>query len=773
MRKQDNIIFIGSGLRPSKSSSGEGVQKLVNDCRNLIDAALSNTIRELFEHLDDTLYELANKSESDNLQTVYFDAMRQLRKDRLHIEHEFCEQAISAYDGYWKTGHINIVQRTLDDLSQDSHMSLLDNDELEESLAISTMTAKNENRYSHELHILKHRFHYLFSGEDKQELPEGSLSPIEPAVICPAFQTALSATPLDLKAKLVVYKLFERHITQSLGTLYSTVNQFLDQSGLGKKGNAWLRVKRVENAPNRSGQSDQERRRQSQTAPTKSDPTPNTATAANRGNVFKALQQLLSANRTAVWGDDPAEPADDTSGRQASIDTAELLSTLSIIQQANLYKGMDEAAQPVYQDPNDIRAQLSNLQNSSADTPAKSLRKEDYDTIDVISMLFEFILDDLSLPDAMKVLISRLQIPMLKVAIADKAFFSRNDHPAHRLLDQLCLAALEWTDPGERDKDTLYHKIATVVKSILNEFRDDISLLDDLANEFTIWWSQEQRNAAVAEHRTNQVIRGKEQLQNAKRIVTQEINQRLDGIKEIPEAAMDILEDGMKDVLLLNYLRQGPDSKEWQESLQVVDRLLWSIEPKQEYADRQALLRTIPELLRNLRERLNSISYDQHKMARLFKELQNCHIGCLRGQAITELNGPGTAISRSKQVRFPDMQLANDAAAYLLEEDELSQVVLDQFNEDAGAIEIGTWFDVQHGNTLSRVKLSWRSTISDSFIFVDRKGMKVIELTKAGLAKHLREGTAKQISIPDEPIVQRALEAMIHALEKNKQSNAG
>ena len=48
---------------------------------------------------------------------------------------------------------------------------------------------------------------------------------------------------------------------------------------------------------------------------------------------------------------------------------------------------------------------------------------------------------------------------------------------------------------------------------------------------------------------------------------------------------------------------------------------------------RQALLNEIPPLLKGLRSGLKEIAYDQHKMARIFKDLQECHIHCLKGEA--------------------------------------------------------------------------------------------------------------------------------------------
>ncbi len=321
------------------------------------------------------------------------------------------------------------------------------------------------------------------------------------------------------------------------------------------------------------------------------------------------------------------------------------------------------------------------------------------------------------------------------------------------------------------ESDSLYHKIESIIKRVINDFHDDPSIFAELDQEFTAWWEQEQRGAEVAEQRTNQVTRGKEQLRNAKQIVVEELNRRLQKLDIVPEAIMEILEDGWKDVLLLNYLRQGPESDEWKYSLGIVDRLLWSVLPKTEYRERQELLRGIPELLRNLREQLNSISFDQHKMARLFKELQNCHIACLRGSDIRNINGPGTSPAKLKQISFPDSQLISNGSSYLVDEPIDTQLLTpDRYTRQAETLEVGSWLEIVDENNRSRVKLSWKSNVTDAYIFVNRKGMKAMELTLQGLAKRLREGSVKLVDLPKAPIMDRALDAMLAALKNTDQT---
>jgi hypothetical protein len=455
-----------------------------------------------------------------------------------------------------------------------------------------------------------------------------------------------------------------------------------------------------------------------------------------------------------------------------TVETGELLGALSALQESNLLvlpQGAGRAVPPEY-----LRARLvEGLHLREGRDVNRTLGEADNDTIDVISMLFEFILDDATLPDAMKALLSRLQIPMLKVAIIDKRFFSTKGHPARRLLNNMAQAAIGWNNTGEHSSDSLHHKIESIIKRISNEFHDDSSIFTELDQEFTAWWEQEQRGAEVAEQRTNQVTRGKEQLRNAKQIVVDELNRRLQKQDKVPEPVMEILADGWKDVLLLNYLRQGPDSQGWADSLAIVDRLLWSVLPKTAYKERQELLRGIPELLRNLREHLNSISFDQHKMARLFKELQSCHIASLRGGDLQEIKGAGTAAVESKQISFPDSQLLSSGTSSLLNEAADDRTVRpDRYTRRAESLVVGSWLEITDGNARSRVKLSWKSNVTDAYIFVNRKGLKAMELTLQGLAKRFREGSAKLLEVPKAPIMDRALEAMLSALKDTHQTKS-
>ncbi|MEJ2692470.1 MAG: DUF1631 domain-containing protein [Candidatus Thiodiazotropha sp.] len=785
MPGQDNIITFGSAVpRRNTITLDVNGRRIAAECRKLIVQSMPKLMGGLFENLDDALYEMANKSDSNALQNVYFDSMRELRKQRVGIERVFTHELLRVYDRFWESGEVEVRQQTLEDLSKHSELSLVDDDELEDSLAITNVISKAENRYARELFAMGQRFAYIIGGGRVDER-QAQQTPLSPAVVGNAFQLAISNVSVELAVKLVVYKLFDRHVMHFVGGLYDEINILLGKSGVIPKLTPKVRRNPVSPAMMRGDRSESQLAGESSYLGDPSQSVYTTPVAGGvpsgnatlQGEVFAALQQLLGVRRARL-SDSMGMTSSSLmltapAGSVPVIDTGELLGALNAIQQSNVV--MLPQGQRVERplSPEEMRARLvSDLQISQdGGQLTRALGDADNDTIDVISMLFEFILDDYSLPDAMKALISRLQIPMLKVAIIDKTFFSKKVHPARRLLNTLAQAAVGWNDSGDRANDALYTKIETVVKRVLNEFQDDPSLFSDLDDEFSAWWQQEQRGAQIAEQRTNQVTRGKEQLRAAKRKVVEELNRRLSEQRVVPEAVMALLEDGWKDVLLLNYLRQGADSKEWHESLEMVDRLLWSVQPKSDYSERQQLLRGIPELLRNLRERLNSISFDQHKMARLFKELQNCHIGCLRGGDPNQTQGAGTQPAGTQEVHFPDSQMisGDSQISQVVEDVALSQ---DEASQQARELEVGSWLEMQDGAVKNRVKLSWKSKVTDTYIFVNRKGMKAMELTTAGLANRFREGSVTRVEISETPIIDRALEAMLSALKNTSSASA-
>ena len=153
---RDNVISFDHNLSGARRRVVDArVQELVLACRGQLADTLPRLMQELFEHVDDELYQLADKSASDVLQTRYFDAMRELRKLREQIEQGFLSTALAEYEAFWTQPQQ--ADNASGDVANDE-LSLVDEEELEENLAVSGMVSKAENRYHRELFALNMRF---------------------------------------------------------------------------------------------------------------------------------------------------------------------------------------------------------------------------------------------------------------------------------------------------------------------------------------------------------------------------------------------------------------------------------------------------------------------------------------------------------------------------------------------------------------------------------------------------------------------------------------
>ena len=96
-------------------------------------------------------------------------------------------------------------------------------------------------------------------------------------------------------------------------------------------------------------------------------------------------------------------------------------------------------------------------------------------TIDIVAMLFDFIFDDSHVPLAIKALLSRLQIPVLKVAMLNPGFFADRQHPTRRFLGGVSGISIRWGGTVD-ESDPFYSKLAELVERIQAEFENDIEI---------------------------------------------------------------------------------------------------------------------------------------------------------------------------------------------------------------------------------------------------------------------------------------------------------
>lgn len=775
-------------------------------------------LRELFDKVDDAMFELADKANNNHDQNIFFDSMREVRIRRRAMETAFFRSIdirfaqlldAAAYRDENQTGDKNI---SLDDLS------LVKNDELEEMVAVDGMINKANEQFAESIQHLTLRIDHLVPTKVYQKN-----NPLGVDVICNAFTDATKILSVDVKAKLVLFKLFDNIVMTKLGKLFDVLNQTLVDANILPSLKESLRPRKSTHVPSSGkGQFGQGISAGFNVGGTADGFVQNYDEHTNQ--VLHQLRNLLGANRTG--------PAVSLPGEEVA--TKDLIKILSLAQQQNTLSA------PVA--PVNLRSLLTDLLRNETQTAA-SINQVDDDVINLVSMMFEFILDDRNLAAPMKALIGRLQIPMVKVAIADKTFFSKGGHPARRLLNEMAMACLGWQESNEENqrKDGLYNKMEETVRTVLTDFDTDMSIFERLLVDFRSFLDKEKRRAQILEQRTIDAEDGKAKSERARAQVDGELNRICAG-KELPLAVTKLLREAWANVMFITSLKQGVDSNEWRNASATAQQLVWSVTAPMDKDNRQLLLKLVPELLQKLRTGLESISFSPFETTNLFKQLEVVHLARLRGEVKPTVEAtPSAAALEAKASELAQKNADMKAALLAAQRNAAMQVVSSAVQSEAGqstpavtsapagelfkvvdelqtpaeelakgeadsatqvsgddssltgvtnsgetiteSVQIdpqhlslvgnitqGTWFEMQgDGGEKYRCRLAAIIRSVGKYIFVNRSGMKVAEESRESLALALQ---TKRLTILDDGMLfDRALEAVIGTLREQRQGN--
>lgn len=794
-------------LMPTRST------ELLTECQKLASTRLPDSLRTTLDKVDDALFELANKADSSQRQNQYFDAMRELRLKRESFEANF----LSSFNNEFENS-IDLEKATHAGLEfgQELELSLVENDDVEESLALTNFVESMRGKCKEQLFGLGRRMGYLMS---QPELEDAD-NPLGPRVIGSAFRSACQQLDSDIEVKLTLYKMFDKFASNGIQELYRDLNAHLVQRDV---------LPRISASTISSQSAGRGRTR----VTIESDDETIEATGPD---VFSTLQNLMSNPESAggiagmglgtggvmtglngYAGGAPgglqggAATASSgngiaTSGSQigagaqqtgiATAPTAHLVDNLTLLQHGDM-SGL-QASDGAAIDQSAIAAGNVNVLRTIRDTGAIGpVDQTDGLTLDIVSILFDYILDDPAIPDTMKALIGRLQIPMLKVALLDKALFSKKAHPARRFLDRLAGAAVGWSETRAA-ADDFYDVAESLVRRIVEEFEDDINLIEQALAELEQFLDGERDEAEKRAAESTQSLRTREQIVLAKMEVDDALEECLDG-KDMRAFIRQFLLDYWRQLMIITHVEHGKESEIWADQVGTAQDLVWSIQEKASPDERKALTQKLPTLLKNVRRGMATLEMDPPTCSRFLSMLAAVHVVSVKHTEEASL--AERHLFHEEQVDEPlipeDEAQANEerikqSFSRLFERKGIDTEELDidlsmfdesddddappepehlspnimEYVEHVTELNLGDWveFDNDDGSTM-RARFTWISPSTGRYLFTMRQGEKALDTTLTGLADQFARGVARAITTQPDPIFDRAIGDLMDKLE--------
>lgn len=381
--------------------------------------------------------------------------------------------------------------------------------------------------------------------------------------------------------------------------------------------------------------------------------------------------------------------------------------------------------------------------------PQAGLSAQDTDTFDLLGLLYNEIDREVRGGTSAAELLVRLQVPVVRAALQDKAFFVRDQHPARELLNAVAESGATWLAEDDTDPQLLL-KLGSAVDKVVAEYQGDEAVFEAANQEVQTHYRAQARKAEVAERRHVEAARGKERLEMAKRLAGDSI-EHVCAERAPPKFVQTLLKQAWSDVLTLTLLRQGEQSEEWAERQQATDRIAEvTCQPTGGPPD--------IALGSEVESALLQVGYHRDEAGAIARRLSTPG-GEDDVTSRTELTAKLKARSRLGEQGEGDTAPRKPAPPVRSPGEESHYRAL-------RTLPFGTWFEFvtnQQGD-VRRQRLSWYSLITDNALFVNPRGQKIGEQSLDSLARLMAAGQARIVTEEKGRLIDRAWQATVRAL---------
>ncbi len=727
----------------------------------------------MFSALDDLFFDLASRAKSNQDQNLYFESLREVRLKKNEIIEIFGKELKGWFLALAPNQRSKQRSRDAEHGSDVASLALVDDTQMEKDVVVTDMVSRSRIEWKAELYQLTERFDRL-----TKKKVDADTNPLDPAQIADAFVVASRALDVDLKIMVLVFKQFDRSVLQALDEVLYRSNQLMIENGV---------------LPNLTALSRRNVKRNPMPAKPKAPATPEAPAAEGDAGPYEGGAAAAPASGPAAggapapagsgrpgpapasgpggpeappgFGDAPPPPGgyvgeaeyqelSSLLGRMRSsglklpmypelpmdgtgpvIPQQELVSVLSEIQ-------FDHSKGEAAEEPLDIRKAISTI---SENRGSFQLQQVDEDVINVVAMFFDIILDDRNLPIEIQALVSRLQIPILKVALRDRTFFSDRKHPARQLLNEIARTSIGWDTSTKDQQDALFIRLTELVEEVLRNYDEHTEVFDKCLNDLMGFIERQEKRAQKVERRNTEQAAAKARSAKSRELVKVLMQERL-ADKILPSSITKFLIEEWQQVLFLRHLKHGPESPEWLDAVQTLDDLIWSVQKHEDSKSQDRLQRLLPDLQKRIAAGLESVEATPEQADAVLEQVKAVQAKLVKHD-YDAVDAKPLSEEEKKEIdpkQAPAQRSWKEMTAVERQQVKYQSLMFEQLKR-VDEMEIGTWVkyeDLKEGIT-RRCKLAAKILATETFVFVNRLGARVYEKPRKAFAYDLQMGYAQ------------------------------
>ncbi|MCB1669359.1 MAG: DUF1631 domain-containing protein [Pseudomonadales bacterium] len=743
----------------SQSSNAHKLPLPLQQLRGQSRQFFSEKLASCFERVDDTFFDLADRAENNTEQATYFDAMRLIRLGRKGIEQRFLNAIEYAFNSLADENYQGHVERA--DVDDADELEVLDNEALEETIATEAMVSKLSGRCKDVLKSLVARFDFMASAT-----VTAHNNPLGPEVICHALRDSLSELELPVRSKLVFFKLIDRYLIEEMNDWLNVANDRLREIGVLPDLEKRQRARDMARKANRL------RATSARLNAASHSPLSKPNAAVHTGNEVSEASQLIDQLQEVIHQSGGDTAPGNMGGSRPTMAMDDLVALVSSLQESRA------------EDADSDQSMLGLIQ-SRLQAQGQGLRSRDHKVVQVLDQMFDQIRQQQSLAGGgFNRQLQKLEMPILRIALRDGSFFDQQEHPARQLLNEIADVAIGYSDEKDIQSDALGKGVASVIEQLGKSESVDNSALTELLLDFIALVEKERRRVLMMEQRIVDEVAASEKVNYAHRQVKALLSNRMKG-RRLPRVLVAFAQEAWCRVLFMAHLKYGRDSNQWKTAVRVIDHLLYL-----------TLNEGIPAskskpVIETARQRLQDIAYDPYKLGRLIggleqllyksgkvvEDKQTIDTKATVAESRTEseakpsaADSPADAGSTAPHLELVQVdKLSADLPGDSTDTESQAEKMDDDYLSLADALGRGAWVDfVDQQSTSHRCKVAGIISPPGKYIFVNRQGAKIAEISRYEIAKNIKD---KKLTVLDNgQVFDRALQNVIQGIRHQRQT---
>jgi hypothetical protein len=489
------------------------------------------------------------------------------------------------------------------------------------------------------------------------------------------------------------------------------------------------------------------------------------------------MQSTMSSSPQSVAGTDGRTPGGSAGGNARAVSNT----FAAVIADAEAAYRM--AATQYMQNPGDeatvIQQASVDLRRRSAEIKKRAPTTADKATVEIVALMFQAILAEERIPFSARVWFARLQMPVLRVAIAEPEFFGTLQHPARMLIDRMGSCVMGF-DAAAISGSALEGEIRRVVQVIEQYPETGQRVFKLVFDEFVAFLGRYLTQSDTTQ-RVMSVAQQVEQKETMAIQYTIELRKMLNDMP-VRDEIREFLFKVWAEVLAIAALRYGAQGEQTVMLKRVASELVWAASAKPNRADRARVIQDLPQLLQRLRLGMNLLG--------IIDEPQEAHIKTIGAtlsdaflskteaipaakiEAMAErlahledfVSDDGGASSLPLDANSIELLLGVDAASIEVVPDTSGAVVAEDMLEWAHELQVGNWFMLDHNDRVTQVQFVWRSDRKQLHLFASADGRSFL-IQVGRLANYLQAGLL--VPAEEETLTVRATREALAKLDAN------